>query len=316
MLEDNGRTPSGVSYVLKNRQVMKQVFPLLFDQYNVRPVEDYTDNLLAVLRSIAPPDCDDPTVVVLTPGIYNSAYYEHSFLARQMGVELVEGRDLVLDRGQIFRRTTRGLQRVDVIYRRVDDDFLDPLAFRHDSLLGVAGLLGAYQAGNVGLANALGTGVADDKGIYPFVPEMIRFFLKEEPILDNVETFRPLIPSHRQHILANLESLVVKAVDASGGYGMLIGPASTKERARRICPEDRGQPPRLHRPAHDLALAAPDAHERATRRPPHRPAPVCALRRRHHGDAGRLDASRTAGREPGRQQLAGGRYQRHLGAAR
>ena len=172
-----------------------------------------------------------------------------------MGVELVEGRDLVLDRGQIFRRTTRGLQRVDVIYRRVDDDFLDPLAFRHDSLLGVAGLLGAYQAGNVGLANALGTGVADDKGIYPFVPEMIRFFLKEEPILDNVETFRPLVPAHRQHILANLESLVVKAVDASGGYGMLIGPASTAAATRGVRAEDRGQPPRLHRPAHDLALS-------------------------------------------------------------
>jgi uncharacterized circularly permuted ATP-grasp superfamily protein len=223
---------------------MKQIFPLLFDQYNVRQVEDYTDNLLAVLRSIAPAGCEDPTVVILTPGIYNSAYYEHSFLARQMGVELVEGRDLVLDRGQIFRRTTRGLKRVDVIYRRVDDDFLDPLAFRHDSLLGVAGLLGAYQAGNVGLANALGTGVADDKGIYPFVPEMIRFFLKEEPILDNVETFRPLIPAHRQHILANLESLVVKAVDASGGYGMLIGPASTRaereEFARKIEANPRG----------------------------------------------------------------------------
>jgi uncharacterized circularly permuted ATP-grasp superfamily protein len=244
VLEDNGRTPSGVSYVLKNRQVMKQVFPLLFSQYNVRPVDDYTDNLLAVLRSIAPPGCDDPTVVVLTPGIYNSAYYEHSFLARQMGVELVEGRDLVLDRGQIFRRTTRGLQRVDVIYRRVDDDFLDPLTFRSDSMLGVAGLIGAYHSGNVGLANALGTGVADDKGIYPFVPEMIRFYLREEPIIANVETFRPLIPSHRQHILANLEKLVVKAVDASGGYGMLIGPASTKEQrdefARKIEANPRG----------------------------------------------------------------------------
>jgi uncharacterized circularly permuted ATP-grasp superfamily protein len=244
VLEDNGRTPSGVSYVLKNRQVMKQVFPLLFSQYNVRPVDNYTDNLLAVLRSIAPPGCDDPTVVVLTPGIYNSAYYEHSFLARQMGVELVEGRDLVLDRGQIFRRTTRGLQRVDVIYRRVDDDFLDPLTFRSDSMLGVAGLIGAYHSGNVGLANALGTGVADDKGIYPFVPEMIRFYLREEPILANVETFRPLIPSHRQHILANLEKLVVKAVDASGGYGMLIGPASTKEQraefARKIEANPRG----------------------------------------------------------------------------
>ena len=244
VLEDNGRTPSGVSYVLKNRQVMKQVFPLLFSQYNVRPVDNYTDNLLAVLRSIAPPGCDDPTVVVLTPGIYNSAYYEHSFLARQMGVDLVEGRDLVLDRGQIFRRTTRGLQRVDVIYRRVDDDFLDPLTFRSDSMLGVAGLIGAYHSGNVGLANALGTGVADDKGIYPFVPEMIRFYLREEPILANVETFRPLIPSHRQHILANLEKLVVKAVDASGGYGMLIGPASTKEQrddfARKIEANPRG----------------------------------------------------------------------------
>jgi uncharacterized circularly permuted ATP-grasp superfamily protein len=244
VLEDNGRTPSGVSYVLKNRQVMKQVFPALFQQYNVRPVDDYTDNLLAVLRSIAPPGCDDPTVVVLTPGIYNSAYYEHSFLARQMGVELVEGRDLVLDRGQIFRRTTRGLQRVDVIYRRVDDDFLDPLTFRKESTLGVPGLIGAYHSGNIGLANGLGTGVADDKGIYPFVPEMIRFYLKEEPILANVETFRPLVPSHRQHILENLDKLVVKAVDGSGGYGMLIGPASTREQrdefARKIVANPRG----------------------------------------------------------------------------
>ena len=182
--------------------------------------------------------------MVLTPGIYNSAYYEHSFLARQMGVELVEGRDLVLDRGQIFRRTTQGLKRVDVIYRRVDDDFLDPLSFRPDSMLGVAGLVGAYRAGNVGLANGLGTGVADDKGIYPFVPDFIKYYLKEEPILANVETFRPLIPAHKQHILANLESLVVKAVDASGGYGMLIGPASTakqrEEFARKIETNPRG----------------------------------------------------------------------------
>ncbi len=244
VLEDNCRVPSGVSYVLKNRQVMKQVFPLLFESYNVRPVDDYTDNLLAVLRAMAPAGCDDPTVVVLTPGIYNSAYFEHSFLARQMGVELVEGRDLVFDRGQIFRRTTRGLERVDVIYRRVDDDFLDPLAFRPDSMLGAAGLMGAYHAGNIGLANALGTGVADDKGIYPFVPEMIRYYLSEEPILANVETYRPLIPAHKSHILANLEHLVVKAVDASGGYGMLIGPASTRaereEFARRIEANPRG----------------------------------------------------------------------------
>ena len=316
MLEDNGRTPSGVSYVLKNRQVMKQIFPLLFEQYNVRPVEDYTDNLLAVLRSIAPPGCDDPTVVILTPGIYNSAYYEHSFLARQMGVELVEGRDLVLDRGQIFRRTTRGLKRVDVIYRRVDDDFLDPLAFRHDSLLGVAGLLGAYQAGNVGLANALGTGVADDKGIYPFVPEMIRFFLKEEPILDNVETFRPLIPRHRQHILANLERLVVKAVDASGGYGMLIGPASTRaereEFARKIEANPRGY---IAQPTISLSRH-PTLVRRAARWSAHRPASVRPLWRRDHRDAGGLDAGRAASRKPGGQQLSGRRHQGYLGAAR
>src|SRR5262249_1389840 len=202
VLEDNCRTPSGVSYVLKNREVMKQVFPLLFQQYNVVPVDDYAANLLAVLRHVAPDGCDDPTVVVLTPGLYNSAYYEHSFLARQMGVELVEGRDLVLDNGHLFMRTTRGLQRIDVIYRRVDDDFLDPLTFRRDSQLGVAGLIGAYRAGNVGLANGIGTGVCDDKGIYPFVPDMIRYYLGEDAILPNVETFRPLVPPHRQRVLA------------------------------------------------------------------------------------------------------------------
>lgn len=227
VLEDNCRTPSGVSYVLKNREVMKQVFPSLFSQYNVRPIDDYAENLLAVLKHIAPTGSEDPCVVVLTPGLYNSAYYEHSYLARRMGVELVEGRDLVLDRGQIFMRTTRGLQKVDVIYRRIDDDFLDPLIFRRDSSLGVAGLVSAYRVGQVGLANAIGTGVADDKGIYPYVPAMIKYYLNEDAILNNVETFRPLVPSHKQHILANLDKLVVKAVDGSGGYGMLIGPAST-----------------------------------------------------------------------------------------
>jgi uncharacterized circularly permuted ATP-grasp superfamily protein len=238
VLEDNGRTPSGVSYVLKNREVMKQVFPFLFHQYNVRPVDDYPANLLALLRYIAPNGIDDPTIAVLTPGLYNSAYFEHSFLARQMGVELVEGRDLLLDNGHIFMRTTRGLQHIDVLYRRVDDDYLDPLTFRRDSQLGVAGLMGAYRAGNIGLANAVGTGVADDKGIYPFVPDIIKYYLHEDPILSNVETFRPTVPSQRKHILANLDKLVVKAVDGSGGYGMLIGPASTEaqrdEFARKI----------------------------------------------------------------------------------
>jgi uncharacterized circularly permuted ATP-grasp superfamily protein len=238
VLEDNGRTPSGVSYVLKNRQVMKQAFPGLFETYNVRAVDDYASNLLAMLRHIAPPGSDDPTVVVLTPGVYNSAYYEHSFLARQMGVELVEGRDLFFDGGQIFMRTTRGPMRVDVIYRRVDDDYLDPLTFRRDSQLGVAGLIASYRSGQIGLANALGTGVADDKAVYPFVPAIIKYYLGEDPILGNVETFRASIPSDRQHILANLDSLVVKTVDGSGGYGMLIGPASTAaqrdEFARKI----------------------------------------------------------------------------------
>jgi uncharacterized circularly permuted ATP-grasp superfamily protein len=184
----------------------------------------------------------DPAIVVLTPGVYNSAYYEHSFLARQMGVELVEGRDLVFENGQIAMRTTRGLQRIDVIYRRVDDDFLDPLAFRRDSQLGVAGLLGAYRAGQVTLANGVGTGVCDDKGIYPFVPDIIRYYLGEDAILQNVETFRPPIPSHRQHILANLDKLVVKAVDGSGGYGMLIGPASTAEQRDEFAAKIKANP--------------------------------------------------------------------------
>jgi uncharacterized circularly permuted ATP-grasp superfamily protein len=229
VLEDNARTPSGVSYVLKNRQVMRQAFPFLFEGYNVQPVDGYAADLLAVLRHIAPPGCDNPTVVVLTPGVYNSAYFEHTFLARQMGVQLVEGRDLVLDDGTLSMRTTRGPARVDVVYRRVDDDYLDPLTFRRDTRLGVAGLVGAYRAGRLGLANAIGTGVADDKAVYPYVPDIIRYYLNEDPILDNVETFRPTIPAQRQHILANLDKLVVKSVDGSGGYGMLIGPYSTAE---------------------------------------------------------------------------------------
>ncbi len=244
VLEDNGRTPSGVSYVLKNREISKQALPFLFAGYNVRPVDEYPSSLLEVLRHIAPPDVEEPQIVLLTPGAFNSAYYEHSFLARQMGIPLVEGRDLFLDDGQVFMRTIRGAQRVDVIYRRVDDEFLDPLYFRRDSVLGVAGMVAAYRSGRLGLANAIGTGVADDKGIYPFVPDMIRYYLREDPILENVETFRPEIPSHMDHILQNLEKLVVKAVDASGGYGMLIGPASTAEQredfAGRVKSNPRG----------------------------------------------------------------------------
>jgi uncharacterized circularly permuted ATP-grasp superfamily protein len=227
VLEDNLRVPSGVSYMLANRQVMKRVFPGLFSRYRVRPIDHYGQQLLGTLRALAPRP-NDPTIVVLTPGVHNSAYFEHTFLARQMGVELVEGRDLFVHDNVVYMRTTGGPRRVDVIYRRVDDDFLDPLAFRRDSQLGVAGLFNAYRAGNVSLANAVGTGVADDKAIYAYVPQMIRFYLQQDPILPNVQTFLLHNAAHRQHVLDNLEHLVVKAVGESGGYGMLIGPHSTK----------------------------------------------------------------------------------------
>ena len=227
VLEDNLRVPSGVSYMLANRQVMKRVFPGLFSRYRVRPIDHYGQQLLGTLRALAPRP-NDPTIVVLTPGVHNSAYFEHTFLARQMGVELVEGRDLFVHDNVVYMRTTGGPRRVDVIYRRVDDDFLDPLAFRRDSQLGVAGLFNAYRAGNVSLANAVGTGVADDKAVYAYVPQMIRFYLQQDAILPNIETFLLHNATHRQHVLDNLESLVVKAVGESGGYGMLIGPHSTK----------------------------------------------------------------------------------------
>ncbi len=232
VLEDNLRSPSGVSYMLENRQAMKRSFPRIFERYGVAPIDHYPQELLATLCSIAPHEAPDPTVVLLTPGIYNSAYFEHSFLARQMGIEIVEGRDLVCHDNRVYMRTTRGLQRVDVIYRRVDDDFIDSLAFKKDSMLGVPGLLNAYRSGNIALANAVGTGVADDKAVYAFVPEMIRYYLGEEPILNNVPTYLAINEKDCNYILANLDKLVVKAVNESGGYGMLIGPhASQAERA-------------------------------------------------------------------------------------
>jgi uncharacterized circularly permuted ATP-grasp superfamily protein len=242
VLEDNARTPSGVSYMLQNRQVLKRVLPLLFEPYDVRGTDDYPAALLDVLKYIAPGGSPDPTVVLLTPGMYNSAYFEHSFLAQRMGIELVEGRDLVVDQNRVWMRTTRGLKRVDVIYRRIDDDFLDPLTFRPDSTLGVAGLVNVYRAGNVSLANSIGTGIADDKGIYPFVPEMIRYYLKQDALLPNVDTYRPLVPSHLSHVLANLDKLVVKTVNESGGYGMLIGPASTERQRAEFRDRLRASP--------------------------------------------------------------------------
>ncbi len=227
VLEDNLRVPSGVSYMLVNRQVMKRVFPLLFSRYNVRPVEHYGRALLATLQALAPVDRTNPTIVLLTPGGYNSAYFEHTFLARLMGIQLVEGRDLLVHENVVYMRTTAGLKRVDVIYRRIDDDFLDPLSFRADSTLGVAGLMNAYRAGNVALANAVGTGVADDKALYAYVPNIIRYYLSEEPILPNIDTYLLTDDSSRQYVLEHLDELVVKAVGESGGYGMLIGPHST-----------------------------------------------------------------------------------------
>ncbi|MCO8120293.1 circularly permuted type 2 ATP-grasp protein [Stieleria sp. TO1_6] len=243
VLEDNLRCPSGVSYVLQNRHVMKRNFPQVFSASRVRPVNDYSSRLFQLLCDVAPPHVSDPTVVVLTPGVFNSAYYEHSYLAQRMGVELVEGRDLVVEGDMVYMRTTGGLQRVDVIYRRIDDAFLDPKTFRKDSVLGVSGLMDAYRAGNVTLANAPGTGIADDKVIYAFVPDMIRFYLDEEPILPNVPTYVCQLEEDRQYVLDHMDELVIKAAGESGGYGILIGTQSTKaerdEFAKKIIEDPR-----------------------------------------------------------------------------
>jgi uncharacterized circularly permuted ATP-grasp superfamily protein len=234
VLEDNGRCPSGVSYLLENRQAMKRVFPRLFARHSVRPVGTYPQELLAALRHSAPHGNPDPTVVLLTPGVFNSAYFEHSFLARSMGIEIVVGPDLVVENSRVFMKTTKGLRQVDVIYRRIDDDFLDPTVFRKDSVLGVPGIVEAYRAGNVSLANALGTGVADDKVTYYYVPAMIRFYLGEDPILPNVETYLTAVESDRKFVLDHLPELVVKAANESGGYGMMIGPQASREEVAKF----------------------------------------------------------------------------------
>ena len=232
VLEDNLRVPSGVSYMLANREVVKRAFRDLYRACGVRSIDNYGQELLTTLKELAVGYRDDPRIILLTPGIFNSAYYEHAFLAREMGVDLVEGRDLLVHDNVVYMRTTSGVKRVDVIYRRIDDDFIDPLAFRHDSALGVAGLMNAYRAGNVVIANTIGTGVADDKAVYSYVPDIIRYYLDEEPLIGIVETYRCREPKALSHVLANLDTLVVKAVGESGGYGMLVGPhASPAERA-------------------------------------------------------------------------------------
>jgi uncharacterized circularly permuted ATP-grasp superfamily protein len=242
VLEDNLRCPSGVSYLLENRRVMKNTFPLVFNSMAIQPVDDYASQLLETLLNLAPSGLPDPRVVVLTPGIYNSAYFEHSFLAQQMGVELVEGRDLVVSDGYLQMRTTRGLQRVDVIYRRIDDNFIDPNVFRADSLLGVPGLTEVYKRGRVAIANALGTGVADDKVIYAYVPQIIRYYLDEDQMLPNVPTYLCWEPDQQSHVLANLDKLVVKAANESGGYGMLVGPHATVEQREEFAERVKTSP--------------------------------------------------------------------------
>lgn len=242
VLEDNARCPSGVSYVLENRQAMKRVFPALFSAYRVRPVENYSQELLNALRYVAPVGAEEPTVVLLTPGIYNSAYYEHSFLARSMGIEIVEGRDLVAQDGVVFMRTTKGLKQVDVIYRRINDDFLDPRVFHKDSALGVPGLVDAYRRGNVSLANSIGTGVADDKVVYHFVPKMIRYYLDQDPILENVTTYLAAQPDDLKYILEHLPELVVKSANESGGYGMLIGAQATERERNEFAEQIKREP--------------------------------------------------------------------------
>jgi uncharacterized circularly permuted ATP-grasp superfamily protein len=256
VLEDNLRVPSGVSYMLTGREIVKRMFPALYQSCGVMPIEHYSQSLLSALRALAPREVADPTIVLLSPGIYNSAYFEHAFLARQMGIDLVEGCDLVVHEDIVYMRTISGHVRVDVIYRRIDDDFIDPLAFRPDSGLGAAGLFNAYRAGNVALGNAIGTGVADDKAVYAYVPAMIKYYLGEDPILENVETYLMTDDAQRAHVLDHLDQMVVKAVGESGGYGMLIGPHSSAEQREefrgRILADPRNY---IAQPVVNLSLA-------------------------------------------------------------
>lgn len=242
VLEDNARCPSGVSYMLENRQALKRTFPKIFPHAGVEPVTNYADELRRTLRYVSPQGKTDPTIAILTPGVFNSAYFEHCFLARQMGAEIVEGQDLLVRDEKVFMKTTRGLEPVDVIYRRIDDDFLDPSVFRSDSLLGVPGLVNAYRAGNVALANAIGTGVSDDKVMYYFVPRMIKYYLDQDPILNNVETFLASEPDDFRYIIENIENLVVKSANEAGGYGMLIGPKASKAECEEFRAAVKGNP--------------------------------------------------------------------------
>ena len=315
VLEDNVRTPSGISYVLENRIAMSRLLPELFAGYDVRPVSNYPALLLDALQAAAPGGGENPVVVVWTPGAANSAYFEHAFLARQMGVELVEASDLVVRDGLCYMRTTRGLAQVDSIYRRIDDAFMDPLEFRPDSLLGVPGLMGVYRAGNVAIANAVGTGVADDKAIYHYVPEMIRFYIGEEPILDNLPTWLLADPEQRAYALEHMHELVIKPTGESGGKGVFIGPHATEEQLadERALVE---QAPERWIAQQTVALSTvPTALAGRLARPAaRRPAPVRDLRRRDQDHPRRAHARGAARGLDDREQLAGRRLEGHLGA--
>ena len=312
VLEDNLRVPSGVSYMLEDRKMMMRLFPELFGQNRVAPVAHYPDLLLETLRAVAPASSDEPTVVVLTPGMHNSAYFEHAFLAQQMGVELVEGQDLFVKDDFVYMRTTRGPQRVDVIYRRVDDDFLDPNVFRANSTLGCAGLMDAYRAGNVNICNAVGTGVADDKSIYPYVPKMIEFYLGEKPILNNVPTYMGRKPDDLKYILDNLKDLVVKEVHGAGGYGMLVGPASTKAEIEDFRKAIMAKPDGyIGQPTLSLVHLPHLCGERYCAAP-HRPAALCAVWQRGADGARWLDACGAQRGLAGGELVARWRHQGHL----
>ena len=309
--------PSGVSYVISNRRVMAQTLPELFTSMRVRPVGDYPNRLLQALRASAPEGVEDPTVVVLTPGVYNSAYYEHTLLARLMGVELVEGRDLFCSGGRVWMRTTAGPTRVDVIYRRVDDEFLDPQQFRPDSVLGAPGLMLAARLGHVTIANAVGNGVADDKLVYTYVPDLIRYYLGEEPILPNVDTWRLEEPDALAEVLDRLDELVVKPVDGSGGKGLVVGPDASTRRARRAARAPARRPARLDRAARRAALDDPDARRGRHAPAPRRPAPVRGQRRERGVGAARRPHPGRAARGPARRELEPGRrIEGHVGARR
>ena len=315
VLEDNARTPSGVSYMLENRETMMQLFPGAVPARRVRPVENYPQLLRQSLAAVGPDNLKDtPRIAVLTPGLYNSAYFEHAFLADQMGVQLVEGTDLRVVDGHVAMRTTEGYKQIDVLYRRVDDAFLDPLTFRPDSALGVPGIMDVYRAGNITIANAPGTGISDDKAIYSYMPEIIEFYTGRKAMLDNIQTWRCSEPDSLKYVLEHLDELVVKEVHGSGGYGMLVGPTASKKEREAFAKKLDGAARQLHRPADAVAVDLPDPDRGRAGAAPRRSQALRAGLRPHPDRAGRPDARGAQGRLAGRQLLARRRHEGYVGA--